>query len=316
MMEGPCPKFKAFDLDIGKLANKHFQLLYGERDSNGGFCIENRILPFEGGKNASRWSLETIQRVPQELIDGQESSKGQYLNFNNDEFVLVIRDEDLKRGVNNEGHIFRTEEIADGKGSDLTESTMGMQWRIVGTDYEKYLYMSACFEKKLELNADGMTKDQVEKARWNLRQVDYKEYVASEAISVLRENMAFKDSYIKVIEMFKREKQSYEVEWNTLNDAIQDDYQSTVIMKDIDELVKADRVPWEQHREWMLMPLEDLKKVYEPAKANIEKFLEHLEKNTYLEEFDENYDVEKHVHDHILHAFVSDKSQFEDDAAF
>lgn len=64
MFQGACPTYKPFDLDMTKLANKSFQLLYGERESNGGYCIENKFIPFADGKNASRWQLNTVQRIP------------------------------------------------------------------------------------------------------------------------------------------------------------------------------------------------------------------------------------------------------------
>lgn len=76
------------------------------------------------------------------------------------------------------------------------------------------------------------------------------------------------------------------------------------------------KVTWEQQREWLLMPLEEFKMIYEPAKAELVNFLDVLEQNTYDDKFDMNFDTETIVHDHILHLFVNDINQYKDEASF
>lgn len=89
------------------------------------------------------------------MLDGLETSKGQYINFNNDEYILVFRDTDKDSGVTNLGHIFKANDLTDEKKDTIHESTMGMQWRIIHTDYDKSMMMSACFETRLNTNKDG-----------------------------------------------------------------------------------------------------------------------------------------------------------------
>lgn len=113
LLPGPCPTFKTFDLDMNKLSGKPFQLLYGEKDSNGGYCIENKFSPFGDGKNTSRWQMNTVQRIPISMITGKEEDKNEYENFNNDDYVVVFRDEDIKNGINNLGHVFNAKDLLD-----------------------------------------------------------------------------------------------------------------------------------------------------------------------------------------------------------
>ena len=93
--------------------------------------------------------------MPKELIDGKDTSKGQYINFNNDEFILVFRDVDREAGETNLGHIFKAEDLTEEKRDTLHESSLGMQWRIIYSDYEKIMIMSACFENTQMLNKDA-----------------------------------------------------------------------------------------------------------------------------------------------------------------
>ena len=92
------------------------------------------------------------------------SSKDEYINFNNDEFILVFRDVDKSAGVTNVGHVFRESDMRDELNEVNHESPYHFQWTILDTDYENTLMMSACFEKLTKTNANGETEEAVEAA--------------------------------------------------------------------------------------------------------------------------------------------------------
>ena len=62
-LPGPCPKFKPFDLDMNKLEDISFKLLYGEKSDDGLFCIENKFTEFDEGVNLTRWQLNSGSRI-------------------------------------------------------------------------------------------------------------------------------------------------------------------------------------------------------------------------------------------------------------
>ena len=162
MLPGPCPKMKPFDFDPSKASGKSFKLIYGEADASGAFCSETKLLPFKDGKNATRWVLNTAQRLPMTLVEPTPENEGKYITFNNDEFVLVFRDVDKQAGITNVGHVFRESDMHDELNDVNHESPFQFHWTIMHTDYENVLMMSACFEQIHKMNKYSQTEEDVE----------------------------------------------------------------------------------------------------------------------------------------------------------
>lgn len=106
LFDGPCPQFKPFDLDMNKLSDKPFQLLYGDKDSNDFYCMENKFTLYGDGKNTSQWQVSNIQRVPLAMYTDKDEDIDQLVNIVDNNLVWVLRDEDRENGFNNLGHIF------------------------------------------------------------------------------------------------------------------------------------------------------------------------------------------------------------------